>query len=77
MDHNFWGEVSAAVGRSGTWGVHLRYPFPLALGGFFSPIKVREQLPILESRTTRESEMSFLVKKVQDSKVANFQLVAS
>ena len=22
--------VSAAVGRLGTWGVHLRYPFPLA-----------------------------------------------
>ena len=29
LDQTFWGVVSAAVGRLGTWGVHLRYPFPL------------------------------------------------
>ena len=30
MDQTIWGVVSAAVGRLGTWGVHLRYAFPLA-----------------------------------------------
>ena len=30
MNQTFWGVVSAAAGSLGTWGVHLRYPFPLA-----------------------------------------------
>ncbi len=30
MKQTFWGVVSAAAGRLGTWGVHLSHPFPLA-----------------------------------------------
>ena len=32
MDQTFWGVVRAAVGGLGTWGVHLRYPWPGAFG---------------------------------------------
>ena len=55
MDQTFWGVVSAAVGRLGPWGVHLRYDWPDAFGSAKGTFYQKKK------RVLQENENSFFV----------------